>query len=145
MEAIGTISIRRHDCDNGSRGLATPLVDSLLCLRVKGGSPLKAGEACRKLLSPSKPSTAVALTVEHLKIIGPAHLAICMEVYRTCLESQREIFICGVDKSFHRDLKLRGVTERGSKPATYPSLVALIAKLTTPPKPGQADSAALAD
>ena len=145
MEAIGTISIRRHDCDNGSRGLAAPLVDSLLCLRVKGGSPLKAGEACRKLLNPSKPSTAVALTVEHLKSIGPAHLAICLEVYRTCQEAQREIFICGVDKTFHRDLKLRGVADRSSKPATFPSLVALIAKLTTPPKPGQADSSAQAD
>lgn len=142
MEAIGTISIRRHDCDGGLRGQAAPAVDSLLCLRVKGGSPLKAGEACRKLLMPSKPSTAVALTVEHLKDVGPAHLAICMEVYRTCIESQRAIFICGVDKTFHRDMKLRGGAERGSKPATFPSLAALIAKLTTPPKPGQTDSSA---
>lgn len=134
MEAIGTISIRRHDSDQGSLGLADPAVQSLLCIRVKGGNPLKAGETCRKLLQPRKPSTAVAITVEHLKCIGPTHIAICMEIYRSCQASQRALYLCGADKPLQRNLKLRGGIDRADKFTTFPTLVALIEKLTTPPQ-----------
>jgi hypothetical protein len=134
MEALAKITIQRHDCDQGTLESRIPPAQTLHCFRVLGGNAHSAGKLCRKRLESCTIPPVVALTLEHLKSVKPAHIAVCIEVSHTCEIIRRDLYVCGINAKNREKLRTSGLLEEISPRNIFPSLTALLESFSAAPR-----------
>lgn len=127
MEALASITIQRHDIEQGDFGAMFAPRRILQCYRVLGGNPAQAGRVCRARLGSCVFPPIVVLTLEHLVVIGPAHAAICEEVNRVCCTISRELYVCGVSVADRERLAAEGALGKLDRRNFFPTLQVLVA------------------
>jgi hypothetical protein len=134
MEALAKITIQRHDCDQGALESRIPPAQILHCFRVLGGNAHAAGKLCRKRVESSVVPPVVALTLEHLKSIKAAHIAVCAEVSHTCEIMRRDLYLCGINDENREKLRSSGLLEEIDPRNIFSSVTALLENYSAIPR-----------
>ena len=126
MEALARITMQRHDSDQGTLESRIPPAQTLQCFRVLGGNAQTARMLCRKCLESCVFPPMVALTLEHLRSIKPAHIAVCAAVSHTCQSIRRDLYLCGINDQNRDKLRASGLWEEIDPRNIFPSVAALL-------------------
>ena len=76
----------------------------------------------------------VALTLEHLKSIKPAHIAVCAEVSHTCQSLRRDFYLCGINDESRDKLRASGLLEEIDPRNIFPSVAAPLDSFSANPR-----------
>lgn len=76
----------------------------------------------------------VALTLEHLKSVKPAHIAVCAEVSHTCEIMRRDLYLCGITDENREKLRSSGLLEEINPRNLFPSVTALLENFSAIPR-----------
>ncbi len=134
MEALARITMQRHDSDQGALESRIPPAQTLQCFRVLGKSAQTAGMLCRKCLESGVFPPIIALTLEHLKSIKPAHIAVCAEVSQICQSLWRDLYLCGINNENREKLRTSGLLEEIDSRNIFPSVAALLDSFSANPR-----------
>ena len=137
MEALARITMQRHDSDQGALESRIPPAQTLACFRVLGKSAEAAGMLCRKCLDSCVFPPMVALTLEHLKSIKPAHITVCAEVSQVCRSLRGDFYLCGIDDENREKLRTSGLLEEIDPQNIFPSVAALLYSFSANPRQGR--------
>ena len=137
MEALARITMQRHDSDQGALESRIPPAQTLQCFRVLGKSAQTAGMLCRKRLESGVFPPMIALTLEHLKSIKPAHIAVCVEVSHICQSLRRDLYLCGISDENREKLRTSGLLEEIDPRNIFPSVAALLDSFSANPRQGR--------
>lgn len=108
--------------------------------RVIGNSPSVADSLCRQGADEHAVQQAVAITIEDLKPLGRAHIAVCSVAKRGCEALNRNFHLCGVTAENRTILADAGLLDGISGQNIHSSIAALLPSLCNNPAPRQPQS-----
>jgi len=144
MRCIARITFQYHEFEPPKERAKPEYSQWVLHLyRVVGNSPSFADRLCIQGADEHAIQQAIAITIEDLKPLGRAHIAVCSVAKRGCAAMNRNFHLCGVTAENRKLLADSGLLDGISAQNIHSSIAALLPSLCNNPAPRQPRSESL--